>query len=225
MGRRKLDKFRDNESSVLVIQPGKEIFERIRANWNQLYFRNQHPLILELGCGRGEYTVGLARLFPEKNVIGIDIKGSRIWNGSQAALKQGLTNVAFLRIQIQQLDSFFNEDEVEEIWITFPDPRPRDRDEHRRLTHPRFLNMYSRILKPGGWVHLKTDNVKLFCFTLETLASLDNVMHLEHTDDLYNSALVENHFGLRTTYEQKFLEEGIAIKYLRFQFTGKNEDT
>lgn len=219
MGRRKLDKFRDNETSFNIVQPGKEIFGTIRGNWHSLYFQNQRPLVLELGCGRGEYTVGLARLFPDKNVVGIDIKGSRIWNGSQAALKEGLKNAAFLRIQLQQLDQYFNEDEVDDIWITFPDPRPRDRDERRRLTNPRFLNMYNRLLKSGGWVHLKTDNTQLFMYTLEVLSTMNNIGHLEHTEDLYSSSLVEDHYGLQTTYEKKFLAEGISIKYLRFQFT------
>ncbi|MBR9997932.1 MAG: tRNA (guanosine(46)-N7)-methyltransferase TrmB [Cyclobacteriaceae bacterium] len=219
MGRRKLDKFRDNELSDNIIQPGKEIFEKIKGNWNQLYFRNQHPVILELGCGKGEYTVGLARLFPEKNVIGIDIKGSRIWNGSQAANNGGLDNAAFLRIQIQQLDQFFREEEVDEIWITFPDPRPRDRDERRRLTHPRFLSVYYRILKPGGWIHLKTDNAALFSYSLGILTSLDYIHNLEYTSDLYHSNLINNHHGIRTGYENRFLEEGTPIKYLRFQIS------
>lgn len=218
MGRSKLDKFSDNESSHNIIQPGKEIFERIRGNWNRLYFRNQNPLVLELGCGRGEYTLGLARLFPDKNLVGVDIKGSRIWNGSQKALLENLENVAFLRIQIQQLGQFFCPQEVDEIWITFPDPRPRDRDERRRLTHPRFLDIYRTILKPGGWVHLKTDNRGLYHYTREVLEAMSGVGNLQHTEDLYDSALLHDHHGLRTTYEKRFLEEGMSIKYVKFQF-------
>ena len=224
MGRRKLDKFSDNESSHYIIQPGKEIFEKVKGNWNRFHFKNQNPNILELGCGRGEYTLGLARLFPGKNVIGVDIKGSRIWNGSREAERLGLGNAAFLRIQIQQLTDFFSEDEVEEIWITFPDPRPRGRDEHRRLTHPRFLNMYRHILKPAGWVYLKTDNPGLFSYTVDTLSALRSIRNLEKTTDLYNSPLLYDHHGLCTTYEKRFLEEGIPIKYLKFQFDSGPED-
>lgn len=217
MGRRKLDKFRDNESSRNVIQPGKEIFDEIKGNWNSLFFKNRHPLVLELACGKGEYTIGLARLFPEWNVIGVDIKGSRIWRGSRTAESEGLTNAAFLRIQIQQLDQYFDDNEVDGIWITFPDPRPRDRDERRRLTHPRFLNMYRKILKPGGWIHLKTDNEGLFTYSLELLSSLNYVDQLEYTRDLYQSGMLSQHHGIQTTYEKRFIEENISIKYLRFQ--------
>lgn len=217
MGRRKLDKFRDNESSRNVIQPGKEIFDEIKGNWNSLFFKNRHPLVLELACGKGEYTIGLARLFPEWNVIGVDIKGSRIWRGSRTAESEGLTNAAFLRIQIQQLDQYFDDNEVDRIWITFPDPRPRDRDERRRLTHPRFLNMYRKILKPGGWIHLKTDNEGLFTYSLELLSSLNYVDQLEYTRDLYQSGMLSQHHGIQTTYEKRFIEENISIKYLRFQ--------
>jgi tRNA (guanine-N7-)-methyltransferase len=224
MGRRKLDKFKDNEKSRNVIQSGKEIFEFIKGNWNQMYFRNENPVVLELACGKGEYTVGLARLFPEKNIIGVDIKGSRIWKGSRIAETEGLLNVAFLRIQIQHLDQYFEENEADEIWITFPDPRPRERDEHRRLTHPRFLYMYQNILRPDGWVHLKTDNEGLFEYSLEVLSSFNFIRHLEFTRDLYQSGLLIHHHGIQTTYEKRFLEDRIPIKYLRFRIKTGHED-
>jgi len=217
MGRRKLEKFKDNETSRNVIQPGKKIFDQIKGNWNHLVFKDDNPLVLELACGRGEYTVGLARLFPGRNIVGVDIKGSRIWNGSRTAETEGLSNAAFLRIQIQQLDQFFEENEVNEIWITFPDPRPRERDERRRLTHPRFLNMYRKILQPEGWVYLKTDNEGLFNYSLEILSSMKFIDQLEYTRDLYQSGLVNHHHGIRTTYENRFLKDRIPIKYLRFQ--------
>ncbi len=217
MGRRKLDKFKDNEASRYVIQPGKKVFDSIKGNWNAVFFKNNNPVILELACGKGEYTLGLARLFPEKNIVGVDIKGSRIWRGSTTAESEGLFNAAFLRVQIQNLDQYFSENEVYEIWITFPDPRPRDRDERRRLTHPRFLNMYRNLLQPGGWVHLKTDNEGLFNYSLEVLSSLNYINHLEFTKDLYSSSLIQHHYGIKTTYEKRFLEDTIPIKYLKFQ--------
>jgi len=220
MGRSKLDKFKDNEIRSNVIQPGKNIFYNIKGKWNELYFRNQNPIVLELACGKGEYTVGLARLFPEKNIIGIDIKGSRIWKGSLIAESEGLLNAAFLRIQIQNLEIFFEKKEVDEIWITFPDPRSRDRDERRRLTNPRFLNIYRNILKPDGWVYLKTDNSSLFNYSLDVLKDQSFVKNLHYTCHLYESSYLNDHFGIQTTYEKRFLEEKIGIKYLKFQMKG-----
>jgi len=220
MGRSKLDKFRDNQARRNIIQPGKEIFEKIKGNWNRVLFKNKNPISLELACGKGEYTVGFARIFPGRNIVGVDIKGSRIWKGSGIAENEGLRNAAFLRAQIQNLEQYFEEDEVDEIWITFPDPRPRLRDERRRLTHPRFLNIYRRILKKGGWVHLKTDDDQLFAYSLDVVSESDFVSNLEYTFDLYKSSLMEHHFGIKTTYEKRFLEENIPIKYLKFKITG-----
>jgi tRNA (guanine-N7-)-methyltransferase len=152
--------------------------------------------------------------------VGVDIKGSRIWSGSGIAESEGLGNAAFLRIQIQNLDQYFDEDEVDEIWITFPDPRPRLRDERRRLTHPRFLTMYKSILKKGGWIHLKTDNDQLFVYSLEVVSQTDYISNIEYTMDLYQSSLIKYHHGIQTTYEKRFLEEKIPIKYLKFQLSG-----
>ena len=218
MGRRKLDKFKDNDQSDYVIQPGKDIFENIKGKWRETYFRNDNPLILELACGRGEYTIGLARVFPERNFVGVDIKGPRIWRGMKIAEEKSLRNVGFLRGHIQNLEDFFEENEVDGIWITFPDPRPKGRDERRRLTHERFLEMYGKILKPGGWLCLKTDNEGLFDYSLEVLSNWNNVLDLEYTSDLYNSELLKDHYGIKTTYEKKYLEDEIPIKYLKFRF-------
>jgi len=218
MGRRKLDKFKDNDQSDYVIQPGKDIFENIKGKWRETYFRNDNPLILELACGRGEYTIGLARVFPERNFVGVDIKGPRIWRGMKIAEEKSLRNVGFLRGHIQNLEDFFEENEVDGIWITFPDPRPKGRDERRRLTHERFLEMYGKILKPGGWLRLKTDNEGLFDYSLEVLSNWNNVLDLEYTSDLYNSELLKDHYGIKTTYEKKYLEDEIPIKYLKFRF-------
>lgn len=217
MTKNKLAKFRDNELRLNVIQPGKPIMDSLKGSWNKKYFNNSLPIILELACGRGEYTVGLARRFPSCNFVGVDIKGSRLWTGSRSAELEGLKNVAFLRIQIQSLESYFAENEVESIWITFPDPRPRTRDIRRRLTHPRYLTLYRNIMKPGGWVYLKTDNEGLFRYTLETLKTFDGVDNLEWTDDLYASKFEADHFGLQTRYEQKYLEQGTKIKFLKFR--------
>jgi len=216
--RKKRSKFADNEHRQNIIQPGKPLFESIKGQWRGAYFQNENPIVLELACGRGEYTVGLAPIYPEKNFIGVDVKGDRIWKGSSIAEQNGYTNVAFLRTHILELDSFFDQAEVNEVWIVFPDPRPRDKDEKRRLTHPRFLDMYKRIIVTGGAIHLKTDNTGLFQYTLEVLNSRNDVELLEHTFDLYHSPLLERHHGIRTRYEGIFSAEGHDIKYLTFRF-------
>ena len=218
MGRSKLDKFKDNDQSKYVIQPGKDMFENSKGKWRKVYFQNNNPVILELACGRGEYTIGMASIFPDKNFIGVDIKGPRIWRGMKIAEEEKLNNVGFLRGHIQNLEDFFSEDEVDGIWITFPDPRPKGRDERRRLTHERFLELYRKILKPGGWIYLKTDNEGLYEYSLEVLRDMKDVVDLQYTDDLYHSELLEDHFGIQTTYEKKYLEEGIKIKYMKFRF-------
>ncbi|MCR9085057.1 MAG: tRNA (guanosine(46)-N7)-methyltransferase TrmB, partial [Cyclobacteriaceae bacterium] len=145
MSRKKLVRFKANEENPNVVQEGKPIFEEIKGQWRARQFQNQNPLVIELACGRGEFTVGLARVFPHQNFIGVDIKGSRIWKGSSTATEEGLENVAFLRTQIQLLDKFFDQGEIDELWITFPDPFPRDGDEKRRLTSDRFLDMYKPL--------------------------------------------------------------------------------
>ncbi len=214
MSRNKLDRFADNAQARNVIQEGKSLYTQVKGKWRELYFNNDNPIVLELGCGRGEYTIGLASLFPDKNFIGVDIKGSRIWKGSQEAIREGMDHVAFLRIHIQNLDVFVGENEVDEIWVTFPDPRPRDRDEKRRLTHPRFLKMYQKLLKPNGILHFKTDNTPLYEYTLEVIQQFP-VEDLVHTADLYASTYLPEHFGIQTRYERRFVQEGFKIKYMR----------
>ncbi|MDN3670874.1 tRNA (guanosine(46)-N7)-methyltransferase TrmB [Echinicola jeungdonensis] len=218
MGRKKLARFKDNEENENVIQEGKSIFEEIKGNWNKKQFENEHPIVVELACGRGEFTVGLAREYPENNFIGVDIKGSRIWKGSTTAIKEGLENVAFLRTQIELLDRFFGKDEIEELWITFPDPRPRDGDEKKRLTSPRFLEIYKPMIKKDGIIHLKTDNTGLFDYTLEVLKERDDIKDLGYTDDFYSSEYKNDHHGIKTRYEAMFSEKGEKIKYLKFRF-------
>ncbi|MBT0810252.1 tRNA (guanosine(46)-N7)-methyltransferase TrmB [Litoribacter ruber] len=218
MGRNKLLRFKENEENFNVVQEGKPSFETIKGNWKEVQFKNNNPIVVELACGRGEFTVGLARENSEQNFIGVDIKGSRIWKGSKTAIAEDLQNVAFLRTQIEQLEKFFAPKEIHELWITFPDPRPRDGDEKKRLTSPRFLEMYKPMLDEGGIVHLKTDNTGLFEYTLELLNLREDITNLEHTFDFYQSSFQHEHFGIKTRYEKIFSDKGEKIKYLRFSF-------
>ncbi len=165
--KRKLERFKIIEERSNVIERSKDIFEDIKGKWRSDYFKNENPITVELACGRGEYTIGLAARFPERNFIGIDIKGERIWKGSTLAVEQNLTNVAFLRTPILLIENFFLPGELDEVWTTFPDPRPRKRDIKRRLTSPRYLEIYKRLLKPGSYFRLKTDNTALYQYTLE----------------------------------------------------------
>ncbi len=220
MSRKKLVRFKENEENPNVVQSGKAIFESIKGNWNQLQFKNDHPLVVELACGRGEFTVGLARNFPHQNFIGVDIKGSRIWKGSSIATSEGISNVAFLRTQIELLDSFFDANEISELWITFPDPFPRDGDEKRRLTSPRFLEMYKPLLKKDGIIHFKTDNTGLFDYSLELFQNREDLELIGFTHDFYQSEWKDDHFGIQTRYEKMFADKGEKIKYLKCRFIG-----
>ncbi|UHG89087.1 tRNA (guanosine(46)-N7)-methyltransferase TrmB [Spirosoma oryzicola] len=214
MTRRKHHFFLQNAESTNVIEVGKPLYKSIKGHWRADYFTNENPLILELACGKGEYTVGLAQAFPDKNFIGVDIKGDRIARGSKIAQTLGLSNVAFLRTDINYLEEFFDEGEVNEIWITFPDPQPRPKQEKHRLTHPRFLAVYKRLLKPGGSLHLKTDNPELFAYSLEQVKG-NGCYDLQSTTDLYQSNLNRIHIGIKTKYEEMFFNKGFTINYLQ----------
>lgn len=214
----KLKRFEINAGRENVIEPGKETYLKVKGRWKELYFKNDNSLTIELACGRGEYSVGLARKFPEQNFIGVDIKGDRLWKGSTWAFEEGLKNVGFLRTQILNIESFFEENEVDEIWLTFPDPRPRKRDIKRRLTSPRFLEMFKKILNPDGWFRFKTDSTNLFDYTLEELNLRKDITELKFTHDLYQSDLQVECFDIKTRYEEMFSAEGEKIKYLRFKF-------
>jgi len=216
MARQKSFRFEESKSMNNIMEFGKDAYLKMAGNWQPDFFRNANPLILELACGKGEYTYGLARQFPEKNFVGMDIKGSRIYVGAKACQKENIGNAAFLRGKIENLRSFFGWREVDEIWITFPDPRPRDRDEKRRLTFSRFLESYQHILKADGLVHLKTDNSGLMQYSIESVKAYGGTILIQ-TDDLYESPWRDQHFGIKTYFENKFTAIGHKIHYMRFQ--------
>ncbi|HEY9117382.1 MAG TPA: tRNA (guanosine(46)-N7)-methyltransferase TrmB [Roseivirga sp.] len=218
MGRAKLRRFEELKDRHNVLEDYMPLYSTIKGNWNKSLFPKEQPIILELACGKGHYATGLAKVYPERNYIGIDVKGDRLWVGSTIAIENELTNVAFLRAQIQHLDQFFESNEVAEIWITFPDPRPKDRDIKRRLTSPRFLDLYKQILVPEGIINFKTDNTMLFEYTLAVLAERNDVQIIDHTFDLYHSELTKYHHEITTEFEKKFLNKGEKIKYLRFKY-------
>lgn len=184
--------------------------------WNESHFKNGNPITLELACGKGDYAIGLARLHPDRNYIGVDVKGARMWRGARTVHEEKIPNVAFLRTRIELITEFFEAGEVDEIWITFPDPFPRDSDENNRLTSPMFLERYKKILKPGGRIFLKTDSDTLYQYTsIEMPASYDGVEILEKEDDIYsNLDPVPPELMLKTFYEQMHLENKKTIKYL-----------
>lgn len=193
-----------------------EFPRELKGKWNA-HFGNNHPMVLELACGKGHYTLGLARKYPEKNFIGVDIKGPRIWKGGTIALEEGLKNVRFIRTMIDHIAEYFEEGEVDEIWITFPDPQPKK--ERKRLTHPVFLSSYKSILKTDGWVHLKTDNTPFFEFTMGVLAGKGVSTDLQ-TRNLYESPLYEDEvLQITTHYEELFVKEGENIKYCKFKIS------
>jgi len=216
--KRKLERFRIIEERDNVIERTKDIYDSIKGKWHSGYFRNNNPITLELACGRGEYSVNLAKRFPEKNFIGVDIKGERIWKGSTLALENQLTNVAFLRTPILLIENFFEPGEIDEIWITFPDPRPRKRDIKRRLTSPRYMDIYKKLVKGGSYIRLKTDNSQLYSYTLEETQNRNDIDDLQFTDDLYSSDLRTECYDIRTRYEEMFAAKGEKIKYMRFKF-------
>jgi tRNA (guanine-N7-)-methyltransferase len=207
-----------------VQMPEEGEFHNIRGNWRKEIFRNENPLTVELGCGKGEYTTGLAAIYPLKNFIGVDIKGARMWRGAKTANTLRLTNAAFLRTRIEFLDRYFSDDEIDELWITFPDPHPGKRNSNKRLTCPWFLNKYSRLMKDKGLVHLKTDNEELHRYTLG-LARKNSLEIVASSSDLHNEITDNELLAIRTHYENIFLGEGIKITYLSFRLEKGKEIT
>jgi tRNA (guanine-N7-)-methyltransferase len=220
VGKNKLARWTELETFNNVFQPaigdvsGKD--HPVKGFWKQQIFKNNNPVILELGCGKGEYTISLATMFPGNNYIGVDIKGARMWRGAKTANEQKLPNVAFLRTRIEFINSFFSEDEVDEIWITFPDPHPGGRNSNKRLTSPWFLNCYRLFLKDKGLIHLKTDNAELFNYSKKVV--LENNMDLVcSTNDLYSEEQSDDILSIKTHYEKLFLNDGLKINYLTFR--------
>lgn len=217
MAKNKLSKFADMESFPHVWQYPRQRLQQEgfphRGRWREAVFGNDNPIVLELGCGKGEYTVGLGARFPNKNFIGIDIKGARMWTGAKASLEAGMTNVAFLRTEIELLEAFFGEAEVDEIWITFPDPQMKKAT--KRLTSTRFTERYARLLRPGGVIRLKSDSPFLYTYTRE-LVRLNGFEVLADTSDLYAEGTVSDILDIKTYYEAQWLSRGLTIKYLSY---------
>ena len=217
MGKNKLQKFSDMNSYPHVFQyPFGALQEKgfdMQGRWNELFFKNNNPIVLELGCGKGEYATGLARKYPDKNFIGIDIKGARMWTGAKEAIEEEITNVAFLRTHIELIDRFFSEGEISEIWITFPDPQMKKT--RKRLTSTRFMELYRKILSPSGIIHLKSDSHFMYTYTCE-MVKANNFPVLLQCEDLYNSGIDDDILGIKTFYEQQWLERGLSIKYIKF---------
>jgi len=218
----KLKRFVENESFHNVIQPSRdELLKnnfKFFGNWKELVFKNSNPIVLELGCGKGEYTVNLAKLNPKKNYIGIDIKGARFWRGAKTALKENLKNVCFIRTQIELLGYIFNKNEIDEIWLTFPDPQIKYQRRKHRLTNPNFLSIYNSILKLNGIVHLKTDSEFLHGYTLGLLQGM-SISPLFSNHDIYkNHNAPKEVINIQTYYESNYLKEKKKISYLSFKF-------
>ncbi|AZA87956.1 tRNA (guanosine(46)-N7)-methyltransferase TrmB [Chryseobacterium shandongense] len=223
MGKNKLARFAENKILPNVVQPTRDEALsgfHLKGKWRTEFFKNDNPIVLELGCGKGEYTVGLAKAFPEKNFIGIDVKGARFWFGAKEAHESGMQNVAFLRTQIELVDYFFAENEVDEIWITFPDPQIKYKRTKHRLTHPDFLNRYKNFLKPGGIIHLKTDSEFLHGYTLGFLQGAGYEIITAH-HDIYGALEYDPgtpHLrDIRTYYEELFSSKGKTITYIKFR--------
>lgn len=217
MGKNKLKRFKDIDRFENVFEyTDFEESPTPKGKWHSEVFRNNNPIVLELACGKGEYTLFLAEQFPDRNYIGIDLKGNRIWKGAKYALDQEMENVHFIRMLIDHLEDYFEPGEVDEIWITFPDPHPRESRSKQRLTSPKFLKIYRNILKKGGLIHLKTDSDLLYNFTLETIEEEECTL-LRQVDDIYSEAPYDPLLTQKTFYEKQHLEEGRTIRYVCFQ--------
>ena len=225
MGKNKLSKFADMESYPHVLQvPSHTLRNGISfdmcGKWNKLFFKNDHPIVLELGCGKGEYTVEMAQMFPEKNFIGVDIKGARIWTGAKKSFEVGMKNVAFLRTDIEMIHHLFGTDEVAEIWLTFPDPQMKKVT--KRLTSTNFLKNYQQFVIADGKIHLKTDSNFMYTYTCE-MVKANNYPIIYNTNDLYIQPLPDPVLDIKTYYEQQWLSRGMTIKYICFQLERRND--
>lgn len=224
MGKNKLQKFADMEQYAHVFQyPFAQLKAEggcpLKGKWGDDFFKNKKPIILELGCGKGEYTIGLAKLNPDKNFIGVDIKGSRMWTGAKKAFDSEMKNVAFLRTDIELISHFFEKNEIDEIWITFPDPQMKKT--RKRLTSTRFMQLYQQITKENALIHLKSDSYFLFSYT-KLMIEQNNYKTNIISTDLHHSDCPSELKNIKTFYEQQWLERGLAIKYIQFELKNRN---
>lgn len=225
-GKKKLEHFAEMKTFPHAFEPElKEVFRtdyKMKGNWRKEFFKNDNPLVVEFGCGKGEYSVGMGRKFPNKNFIGVDIKGARMWRGAKTAQEEGLNNIAFLRTRIEFIEGCFAENEVDEIWITFPDPQMKDRREKKRLTGPLFIERYKQFLKKDGIIHLKTDSDFFYKFSVEE-CERNGYEILFKSDNLYKEGIqkfdseFQDILKIKTHYEQIFTEKGHNIHYLKFR--------
>lgn len=227
MGKKKNEHFAEMKAMHCVYEPENQLMIRddneIKGQWNSKHFKRAQPITLELGCGKGEYAIALGQRYPDRNFVGVDVKGARLWRGARTVEDEGIDNVAFLRIKIEFVHHFFAPGEVEEIWLTFSDPQPKDKKETKRLSGKHFLKRYARFLKPGGLIHLKTDSVFLYQATLETIADGGHKIHFD-TANLYGEGIhrlesddMRELLQVKTFYEQMFLRQHMPIHYLCFE--------
>lgn len=226
MGKDKLKRFTENLTFECFIQPSFEEAFRcdhpMKGHWHDGFFHNDRPIVLELGCGKGEYTVALAERDPSRNFIGIDIKGARMWRGAKTVTERKIPNAGFLRTRIEMINSFFAEGEVDEIWITFPDPQLKTRRAKKRLTSPLFLSYYAKLLTPDGKINLKTDSQHLYAYTQAVINHFGLPCEVAN-DDIYGSGFADEVLSVKTAYEQMFLERGLPISYTRFALGGQRQ--
>ena len=225
MGKDKLTRFAENLTFECFVQPEFEQMFRcdhpLKGHWHEQFFHNNNPIVLELGCGKGEYTVALAEREPDKNFIGVDIKGARMWRGAKSATEAKMSNVGFLRARIEFITSMFAKGEIAEIWITFPDPQLKTRRAKKRLTSPIFLNYYAQILADGGMINLKTDSQHLFNYTAEVIRHFDLECEVAN-NDIYGSGFADEVLSVKTAYEKVYLQRGLPITYTRFSLGAKS---
>ena len=217
----KLKRFKENETFDNVFQPNRDELVNgtfpLKGHWNQTFFNNENPIVLELGCGKGEYSIGLAKKYPNKNFIGIDIKGARFWRGAKTALEEGISNVSFLRTQIELIEYAFGKNEVDEIWITFPDPQIKYKRTKHRMTNSEFLERYKKILKPEGIVNLKTDSEFMHGYTLGLLHGAGHEVIYANHNVYKQEGSPEEVTAIQTFYESQYLEQNKPITYIRFK--------
>ena len=220
MSRNKLEKFAENKTFPNFFEPDYQSIRRadffLKGKWKKDFFQNDNPIILELGCGRGEYTTSLAKKYPDINFIGIDRKGARMWKGCKYSNENGLKNTAFIRTQISYIAHYFDKNEVHEIWLTFPDPQPKRIKANKRLTSPLYLDFYKKIMHPNGFIHIKTDNESLFEYTLEVINEFQ-YKAIDVISDIYSHEQTDENLLIETYYEKKWKELGHKIYYIKFQ--------